>query len=372
MAQRAAGRELGNREGGDDADHFTVQTTMTLAVRVESTPVCFEMREWQTLLGNDPNRHVFSTPQWNRLWWEEFGRDKDLVVLVMRRGADVAAIVPLYRQEEEGRSVLRFVGGIELTDYLGPICAREDRDDVARALVEWLAGTESEWDEFDAHCMPVPFGFAEFLVDWVDRTGLDFGLDQEETSAVLELPSDWETYLSQLDSKNRHELRRKRRRLGRDHPDARFRTADPDTLEQDLQIFFDMHRGAEGMKGHFMKPEIASFFARVARGFSPLGWLRLDFLEIGDRAVASTFGFKHGHTFYLYNSAYEPDAARLSPGLALVSELVKESIADEGTRIFDFLRGPERYKYQLGSEAVPLHNLRVLRRGRSRRDAPLR
>jgi hypothetical protein len=44
-----------------------------------------------------------------------------------------------------------------------------------------------------------------------------------------------------------------------------------------------------------------------------------------------------------------------------VSELVKDSI-EKGLEVFDFLRGPERYKYQLGSEAVPLHNVRLARR----------
>ena len=343
---------------------------MTLDVQVESSPACFEIPEWNSLQELDPNSNVFATPVWNRVWWEEFGSEKDLMVLTMRRDDEVVALVPLYRTEEAGRRVLRFVGGVELTDYLGPICSMEDRDDVARALVEWLRRTDTEWDELDAHCMPVPFGFAEFLVDWADRAQFDFSLEQEETSAVLKLPSDWDAYLEGLGSKNRHELRRKRRRLGRDHPDARFRTADSETLEEDLQTFFEMHRGTEGMKGHFMRPEIASFFERVARAFAPLGWLRLDFLEIGERAVASTFGFRHGHTFYLYNSAYEPEAARVSPGFVLVSELVKESIEDDEIRTFDFLRGPERYKYQLGSEPVPLHNVRVMQRSPSGSPAP--
>jgi CelD/BcsL family acetyltransferase involved in cellulose biosynthesis len=336
---------------------------MTLEVQVHTDPGSFELTQWRVLFEKDPNRQVFSTPEWNRLWWEEFGADKELLVLEMMRGEDTAAIVPLYRKIQEGRKILRFVGGIDLTDYLGPICAPEDLEDAARGLLEWLDGGGVEWDEFDAHNLPVPFGFAELLVDWCDRMGFDFALDQEETSAVLVLADDWDAYLASLSSKNRHELKRKRRRLGRDHPDARFRTSSPESLERDLEIFVDMHRGTEGLKGHFMRPEIATFFERIARDFSERGWLRLDFMEIGERAVASTFGFQQGHTFFLYNSAYEPDASRVSPGLVLVSELVKGAIEDDRFRNFDFLRGPERYKYQLGSQAVPLYNVRILNRG---------
>lgn len=330
----------------------------TLQIDLECTERCFDLPEWQELLISDPDRHIFGTPLWNKLWWEEFGEGKDLFLLTMRRGGDVAAIVPLYRKVQDGRRILRFVGGIDLTDYLGPICSLEDRDDVAETLVEWLLNTDVEWDEFDAHNMPVPFGFAEFLVERADAREITFKLDQEETAAVLPLPSDWETYLESLAAKERRELKRKRRRLEREIPDARFRTATAETLGTDLKAFVDMHRGAEGHKGHFMKPEIATFFERIAHSFITNGWLRLDLLEVGDRPIASTFSFKTKNSFYLYNSAYEPDAARLSPGLVLVSELVKNSI-EEGTRFFDFLRGPERYKYQLGAQAVPLNNVRL-------------
>ncbi|MFN2588612.1 MAG: GNAT family N-acetyltransferase [Actinomycetota bacterium] len=345
--------------------------TATTDVRVHTGTGAFDLPAWPELLARDPDRHVFGTPEWNRVWWEEFAGDKELAVLEVRRDGATVAIIPLYRKTErdEGsaaggaaatRNVLRFVGGIDLTDYLGPICASGERRDAAGALVEWLRSDAVDWDELDAHNMPVPLGFAEFLVERADTCDFRFALDQEETSAVLPLPADWQAYLGGLDSKERHELKRKRRRLEREHPHALFRTATAETLDDDLRTFVDMHRGAEGHKGHFMRSDVATFFERVARAFMPLGWLRLDFLEVDGRALASTFGFELDGVFYLYNSAYEPDAARLSPGLMLVSELVKQFI-ERGFEKVDFLRGPERYKYQLGSQAVPLNNVRVIR-----------
>ena len=334
---------------------------MNLDVTLDCTERCFDLPEWRDLLERDPDRQIFATPEWHALWWEEFKGGKDLFLLTMRRAGEVVAIVPLYRKPEDGRKVLRFVGGIDLTDYLGPICSLEDREDVAETLAAWLVDTDVEWDLFDAHNMPVPFGFAEYLVDRADRNGLDFELEQEETAALLPLPSDWNEYLAGLGSKERHELKRKRKRLTRDFPDARVRTATDESLERDLKTFIEMHRGADGMKGHFMRPEIATFFERIAHSFMPLGWLQLDLLEIGERALASTFSFTFKDNFYLYNSAYEPDLSRLSPGFVLTSELVRSSI-ETGLRIFDFMRGPERYKYQLGAQAVPLNNVRLLRK----------
>jgi CelD/BcsL family acetyltransferase involved in cellulose biosynthesis len=334
---------------------------MTLEMTLDCDERCFELPQWKEVLARDPDRHIFATPEWNRVWWEEFGAGKDLFLLTMRRAGDLVGIVPLYRKHEGDRKLLRFLGGIDLTDYLGPICAAEDRSEVAAAFVSWLGTEEVEWDEFDAHNMPVPFDFAEFLIERADNDGYRFEVEQEETAAILLLPDSWDDYLESLDPKERRELKRKNRRIIREVPDATYRTADEESLERDLKYFVEMHRGAEGHKGHFMKPEIATFFERVARALMPLGWLRLDFLEIAGRPVASTFSFELNNTFYLYNSAYEPEVKRLSPGVVLASRLIEESI-ERGLDRFDFLRGEERYKYQLGAQAVPLNNVRIFKK----------
>lgn len=336
--------------------------TMALDIHVQEGPEALEVPQWRDLLHSDPGAGVFATLEWNQVWWEEFGTGKEPYTLVMKRAGEVMAIVPLYRKSEDGRRVLRFNGGIDLTDYLGPICAPGDRFEVADALVTWLKDNSSEWDEFDAHNMPVPSGFAEFLVERADCAGFRFLLEQEETAALLSLPADFDSYLASLDSKDRHELKRKQRRFLREQPTANFRTATADTLEEDLAMFVDLHRDAGGHKGHFMTADIATFFERLARAFMPSGWLRLDFLEVEGRALATTFGFEVEKTFYLYNSAFEPAARRLSPGLIQVAKLIEESI-ERGLRTFDFLRGPERYKYQLGAQAVPLNNVRILGSG---------
>lgn len=319
---------------------------------------CFDLPEWRALHASDPESHVFASPQWQRAWWDEFAAGKELFCLRVRSAGTPVAIIPLYRTTQQGRRTLRFVGGVELTDYLGPICAAKDRAMTARALVDWLAAEVDEWDELEALNLPAALGFAQHLAEEATRQGLDLTLEQEDVSGVLDLPRDWDAYLENLPSKERHELRRKLRRLGREAADASFRMASPESLQADLKIFFEMHRGAEGHKGHFMKPEIATFFTRIAEIFMPAGVLRLDFLTVGNREAAATFSLKYGTTLYLYNSAYDGDLKRLSPGLALVAHLVSQAIAD-GLDRFDLLRGPERYKFQLGATAVPLNAVRI-------------
>lgn len=263
--------------------------------------------------------------------------------------------MPLCRRNQ----AIRFLGDPELTDYLGPVCTEEDYDAVARALVGWLRSGELSWDVFEGRNLQLRFG--ERLQAAAADRNFSSSLGPDDSVALLPLPADWDSYLAGLSARDRHELRRKRGRLRREHPDARIRSSSPRTLERDLDTFVELHRRAPRVeKRAFMQPRIESFFRRIGRTFMSLGRLRLDFLEIAEFTLAATFGFEFDDRYYLYNSAYEPKAASVSPGAVLVSELVKRAI-ERGLGTFDFLRGTEPYKLRLGARPFPLSRVLILR-----------
>lgn len=329
-------------------------------VRRTTGPEVFDLPEWADLAARDPTRHVFLLPAWGRAWWEELGAGRELVVLTFL-DPDPVGLAALTLDETEEGWRLRFLGGDDLTDYMGPLTAGpEHLPGVADALVRYACDEIGGWSLFDARCLPVPSGFAEWLVEAADRLGVSFEIEQHETTAVLPLPSSFEEYLDSLAAKDRHEVRRKLRRFEREAPDARLVTATEESLDRDFRDFVEMHRGSGGPKGHFMGPERETFFLRVAREFQSLGLLSLDFLEAGGRRAASMFSFRSEGTFYLYNSAYDASLRTISPGLTLVVKLIERSI-DQGFERFDFLRGEERYKYDLGAVALPLHAVRIRR-----------
>lgn len=86
---------------------------------------------------------------------------------------------------------------------------------------------------------------------------------------------------------------------------------------------------------------------------------RLDVLRAGDGSVvAAAFGFEDDEAYYLYNSAFDPAAAAVSPGIVLVDCLIGKAASDGRSR-FDFLKGDEVYKRRLGAVARPLFRLEV-------------
>jgi CelD/BcsL family acetyltransferase involved in cellulose biosynthesis len=90
------------------------------------------------------------------------------------------------------------------------------------------------------------------------------------------------------------------------------------------------------------------------------GNIRLSFLDVGGVRVASTICFDYEHEFYLYNSGYNPEYASFSVGLILKVFCLRDGIFESKKR-FDFLRGAEPYKYDLGGHDIPISRC-VIRR----------
>lgn len=317
----------------------------------------FDLPEWHQLLQADPNRHVFATPEWSRLWWNRFGEGRQTGLVLTFRDPEPVALAALTIDETGSGRRVRFLGGDDLTDYQGPLIAAERyRAPVAEAFLRFLGRDFDEWDYLEAKGLPVPFHFSEWLVETADRLGMDFELELHELTAVLILPGSWKEYLTRLTPKKRHELERKMRRFDREAPAAVLRTTDHATLKADIESFIELHKTSAGEKGEFMRPAREAFFRDVAATLQPLGMLSLDFLELEGRPIAATISFRYDGVFYLYNSAYDLALRPISPGLILVARLIQRSI-EERARRFDFLRGRERYKYDLGAEPLPLHSI---------------
>jgi len=182
----------------------------------------------------------------------------------------------------------------------------------------------------------------------LEQAGCDYQRVTHEVAMVLELPASFPAYAASLEKKHRHELARKRRRF-------QTRLGAPALVETtDLAAFVRLHRLAPGRKGSFMTPAMEAFFADLAG----LSQTRIHLLEVEGMAVAASFGFLDADGYYLYNSAYDPGVGEASPGVVLLAEMIDRLIGAGVTR-FDFLKGDEAYKHQLGALSRPLYRLQA-------------
>ncbi len=170
----------------------------------------------------------------------------------------------------------------------------------------------------------------------------------------LELPDTWDGYLALLDGKQRHEVRRKMRRL-REAGQIDFHVVrHVDAFDEFLSLF----QASRKDKAQFLTDPMKSFFQFLAGSMAELDMLQLGFLSIDGKAAASTFCFEYADTVFLYNNGYHPEFSSLSAGSLCKILSIKHSIEKKKT-CYNFLKGDEAYKERLGGRPVPLYRLTI-------------
>ena len=317
----------------------------------------FHRRGWHELVEADPSGTFFHTPAFLKLYWEEFGETPEHLLLAFAEeddGTQVGAVA----FERIGHT-LRFLGGTEVTDYMGPVGEPERQDAIAKELWTALLARD-DWAEADLRGLPDDRPWFGLLRDAASAQGLDVTEDDDGVSPFLPLPGSWDDYLAALSSKHRHEIKRKSRKLVEEAGEFRIVTADDRTMMPLLDRFVELHRMSEGPKGVFMVPGMEIFFRRLGEAFCADGVFRLTFIEVGGELAAGTIGFVWGGTSYLYNSAFDRSWENLAPGMVLVGEDIRLAI-EEGCGGFDLLKGDYRYKYRFGSHPRAVKRLVVMR-----------
>jgi CelD/BcsL family acetyltransferase involved in cellulose biosynthesis len=310
-------------------------------------PRDFARRDWSTLVSTDPSGTFFHTPGFLKLYWEEFAREPDHLLLAFAEedGTQVGAVA-----FELIGSTLRFLGGTEVTDYLGPVGLPEAQPATAKELLAALARRD-DWSEADLRGLPEDRVWLELLAEAARDQGLGVQMleDQNGVAPFLHVPGSYDEYLEQLPAKLRHEIKRKARKLEAEIGPWHICLATAEDLEVSLDVFVEMHRTSEGPKGVFMQPGMEIFFRRLGEAFLPRGIFNLTFIELeGHRKLAGTIGFRFEGTTYLYNSAFDREYQAVSPGMVLVAEDIRIAI-EAGCSAFDLLKGDYAYKYRFGA-----------------------
>jgi CelD/BcsL family acetyltransferase involved in cellulose biosynthesis len=229
--------------------------------------------------------------------------------------------------------VARFAGDASITDYHSPLGSG-----AAAALADALAASGASRFELDS----MPSETTDLVTSVLDRIGASYIVDVHAATGVLDLPESYEDWLMGIGKKERHEVRRKRRRF-----EEEFGVITVDEVgAEGVGAFCDLHRASPGDKGTFMTPTMEAFFSELVTSAGA----SIHNLVCDGRTLASAFGFETAHGYYYYNSAFDGAAAQTSPGVVLLSAIIEHQI-ERGAQVFDFLKGAESYKYRHG--AVP-------------------
>jgi CelD/BcsL family acetyltransferase involved in cellulose biosynthesis len=310
---------------------------------------------WESLLPGSIANTFFMTPQWQQAWWEQFGDGTEMMLLGLEEHGGVTCIAPLARRDR----TISFVGGQDLFDYNDFLVSPGSEDSFYTSLMDHL--DDEDWDTVDLSSLQGGSPTLSYVPDLAERRGYSVQVEEEDVAPALMLPADWDSYLGLLSKKDRHELRRKLRRLESSGEETRYyKLSDPVEVEAGLDDFFSLMRFSKETKDSFLTAGRESFFRSAALAMAGIGVFRLFFLEFNQERVAAAMCFDYGDTRHLYNSGFNPEYRYYSVGLLLKALCVKDAI-EEGKACFDFLRGAEPYKYDLGGKDRTIYHMVVRR-----------
>lgn len=269
-------------------------------------------------------------------WWKHRASDAQLMFGESGQGLVIGV-------RDDG--VVSLAGEGDLTDYHSPL-GSEGAVAVAALVAELPPSVVVVFDS-------LPEEAATVVMTGVEQAGRNPARSSHAMTAVVDLPSEFSTYLEMIGKKERHELRRKRRRYEETHGHARHHSEIG--CAGLFNEFVRLHRLAPGDKGGFLTGELTHFFSDLAM---LSGWRTDALLLPSGEAAAAVFGYEDEDGYYLYNSAYDPGLAEASPGVVLIGMMIEKAI-ERGVTRFDFLKGEESYKFRLGALPRLLYEVKL-------------
>jgi CelD/BcsL family acetyltransferase involved in cellulose biosynthesis len=305
-------------------------------------------RAWNDAVDRAAITHPFLRHEWVRTWWECFGAGASLHVLVARRDGQITAIAPLLRETTSlyGLRVrrIRFIQN-DHTPRTDVIVA-SDAEESYRAIWTALRNDADRWDVLQLSQLEHGSPTRRVLTGLATADGCATGVWKSGESPYLPLRGTWDGYVATLPAKFRSNLRNRMARLTRLGEPSLEVLTDAAAIQAACDDVWRLEPSGwkrDAGTAITSDADVHRFYhALVDRG-SEAGWLRLLFLTVGGRRIATSYGACFGDRLFLFKTGYDPEYATCSPFKLLTYFAVRDAYA-QGLIEVDFLGDAEPWK----------------------------
>ena len=308
--------------------------------------------EWNALLQHSSTNVPFLSYGYLKSWWEFKGGGEwpegKLAIISARIDGKLTGIAPFFATIHEGSKKLLFLGSIEISDYLDLIVETGAEEAFSNALLPYLKEQFPEVQEILLYNLPENSPNLALLEKAAHASGWSIQSERAYHTPIISLTGDWEAYLSGVDKKQRHEIRRKLRRAEESADSIGWYIVnEKEQLDREIEEFFNLMAHDEE-KQRFLTPGMRKQMHSIIRWAFDSGVLQLAFFTVRGEKAASYLCLDYRERIWVYNSGFDPQFREYSPGWVLLAYLIRHAIQN-GKREFDFMRGDEEYKYRFGA-----------------------
>jgi CelD/BcsL family acetyltransferase involved in cellulose biosynthesis len=320
--------------------------------------------EWNDAVDRGGVTHPFLCHEWFRTWWDCFGGGRrSLHVVVVRAGGQVTAIAPLMCEQTQTYGLpIRKIDLLH-NDHTprADFIIAGDAGAAYRGIWRALLDTRRDWDLLQLSRLPSDSGTRTVIEGLAAEERCSTGVWKGDVSPYLTLTGTWDTYLASLSAKFRSNVRNRLTRLTK-IGEPRF-----EVLEDAEAIAAARHDAlrleASGWKADAgtsicSDPAIERFYTQLTGRATARGWLRLLFLTVGGRRIATSYGSCHRGRLFLFKTGYDPEYATCSP-FKVLTYFAIQAAYEEGLTEVDFLGDAEPWKLEWTRESRAHHWLYV-------------
>ena len=322
-------------------DYVEVVTGYSRFLQLES--------EWNDAVDRAHVAYPFLRHEWIRSWWDAFGAGKQLHVVVVRNDGRIAAIAPFMRESIAMYGVpvrrMRLIQN-DHTPRIDFVIAA-DAERAYRAIWHALRSARPRWDVLLLSQLDRGSATGRTLARLAESDGCASGIWKSNDSPYLALAGTWDTYFNGLSSKFRSNLRNRLSRA------TRLGDAELEVLEgaEAAEAAGDVWRlersGWKQDSGTAITcdPAVHAFYNSLVEQGNAAGWLRVLFLKIAGRRVATAYCAHFDRRLFLIKTGYDPEYATCAPFKLLTSEAIRYAYGAGLTEV-DFLGDDEPWKLE--------------------------
>jgi CelD/BcsL family acetyltransferase involved in cellulose biosynthesis len=335
---------------------------MYTVTRIDSNEAFEALRaDWDRLFARTEHHNVFGTFDWLHTWWQTFGNEHGLYLLVIRQDKDIVGIAPLMITLStflgRPKKTIRFIGTPEIDygDFLGA-----DKTEIAQQVVGYLVDNGSDWTDIDLSQISERSSTVDPLRKALKAARIRYRLIRIETCSSFVFEGS-ETDRANFDPRRDKGLKSDINYFKRTGQLELIELTEPEEITRELYGLFHCHTNRwqqTSTPSFFLQNRYCDFYQTLTDRLAPGGGISMLILKHDGLVLAYQFNFALDGTTYLYTLTHNVFHRRRAPGM-IINYFARKNYVRGGYAELDFVRGAQGHKSRMTNHSYQNYQIRV-------------
>lgn len=310
---------------------------------------------WNRLLEKSSSNNVFLTFEWLDCWWQAYGKEKKLNILLVKEADAVMAIAALMSE-----NALRAGLPVKIISFIyndnasrADFILSERPRECLGAVINWLESNKNRWDVIELQNIAEGSPSYEILKTILGEIGFPFAIKDGLRSPFVPVNTGWEAYFASRSRNFRKNLRHLNNRISKEGVYTVEEINDADKNRKAPESIFAI--SAKSWKARCKRDisareEDRKFYKSLYEAAAKNGWLKLWILKLNETAICYEYHLKYDSKVYSLRSDFDERYKNISPGTYLSCQIMKSYFGDS-VREYDFCGHDDGYKKNWASLA---------------------